>query len=913
MARLAEAILVINLSNGLIGLSMLSGNNGFLGLASGAEVETHAVRVAKAAFTAPPTTPPWKEAAPKTPVSSQISAIKRMTSVIDKAVNAKIGKLPDIQTAFTTYKALDRLKLLAESAAKPTTSAAERKALQQVFAKGLADLQSFLGTAPTDKVGLTFAQPTRRAQSVGITPETALSKTVGTGLLDARDTPIPGLAGNEVLRIDLSKSNASDSVTVDLAQTPQPPTLDSVANAINAAIASVPMLDTNGNPVLDANGNAMPRWMSRMSVDKSSGKWGLTLDAPGVEKVAIDQVGAKDALMVVRGQTPLDAPASAQILRFDDPAAAFTRKTLGTISAVDRVATEQAKLTAPTTSTIKDGPKPAEPRIWAATDARAIATDAEGFSYVVGTTAGDLGANRSDGGNDLFLTKLDSEGKVIWQRTMGVAGEAEGAAISIAANGDIVVAGTVKGPFGGAAGADSDMLVARFDTNGDEKFATALRTLGDDSASAVTIGTDGSLYVGGKSSTGAGDAFVARLDATGKLQERRTIDSGGSDGVTALAIGGAGELLALTRESGVARLRRIDAQALSGDLGALDLGSADARAIAVSATGEIAVAGSTYGALAGGQVNAVSGGRDGFVTRIDSALASASTSYIGSADDDQVDSVAFMGGSLYVGGRTTGALDGARRGAVDGFISRIDTATGAIAGTTQFGQAALRTEPVRIAAARGGAGIMGKLGLRRGTVNAQDSTRLVAQTSLRAGDEFSIRMQGGAIRKITIADDDTLTTLSDKIRKITGKDAKVTMPKLDGKSTLQIEAREGHSIELIAGAVGKDALAKLGLEPARLVVPTIAGPKDPKVRPGGNFGLGLTEVLNLGSAKDAAVALDRVKAALSTTQTAYRSLYWDSAKAATVNGTVTSGGSAYQKAQLAQYQAALDRLAGPAG
>ena len=47
------------------------------------------------------------------------------------------------------------------------------------------------------------------------------------------------------------------------------------------------------------------------------------------------------------------------------------------------------------------------------------------------------------------------------------------------------------------------------------------------------------------------------------------------------------------------------------------------------------------------------------------------------------------------------------------------------------------------------------------------------------------------------------------------------------------------------------------------------------------------------------------------TQSAYRSLYWDSTKTTLVDGTISSnGGSAYQKAQLANYQAALSRLTG---
>ena len=46
----------------------------------------------------------------------------------------------------------------------------------------------------------------------------------------------------------------------------------------------------------------------------------------------------------------------------------------------------------------------------------------------------------------------------------------------------------------------------------------------------------------------------------------------------------------------------------------------------------------------------------------------------------------------------------------------------------------------------------------------------------------------------------------------------------------------------------------------------------------GTFGLNLTEALSLGSAADAATALGRIKSAISTAQTSYRSLYWDDMK-----------------------------------
>lgn len=110
------------ISNSLVGLSLLTGANGFASLGSTQKIESAAVRLAKAGFTLAPTTPPWKDPkAATTTDSAQLAAIKRLSTIIDKA-SGGIGSLPDdVQTSFTAYKALDRLRVLAQTAAASTT------------------------------------------------------------------------------------------------------------------------------------------------------------------------------------------------------------------------------------------------------------------------------------------------------------------------------------------------------------------------------------------------------------------------------------------------------------------------------------------------------------------------------------------------------------------------------------------------------------------------------------------------------------------------------------------------------------------------------------------------------------------------------------------------------------------------
>lgn len=914
--------MTINFSNSLTGLSLLTGSNAFTSI-SEVTFESKAVRAAKALFTLDATTPPWKETQANVPLSTQVSTIKAMKTIIDKAGTGAETLPKDVQTSFIAYKALERLRVLAEAATTKTTSDAQRASLQTSFAKGLADLQTFLTSAPSDKVSIAFNQPNRGLNSVGISAPDQY-EIAGKGLVASRTDAIPGLTGSEKFSITLARPGATDVVTVDLSAGAQPPTIDSVVGQINAAITAMPALNPDGTVRLDATtGEPVPKWKVRFEAERGAdGKWGMKLDAPtGLERVTLDEIGAKDALVVATGQTALDAPTATTVFRLDDPAGTATRKTMTTIAALDREATEQAALLGKvtTTTTVKtdfDGNtttvKEKSTAVYANTDAAAVVTDAQGNSYIVGTTKGDLGANRSDGDDNLFLTKLDGEGKVVWQRSLGAGGSSSGAAATLGADGSVVVAGKVNGSFNGAS-TDGDMVVAKFDAEGDEQFSTVVRSTGTDAAKAVAVGADGSIFVGGRTATGGGDAFVARIDSTGKLADRRTIAGAGSESVNGLAVDASGNVLALVSSNGVTEVRKLQGSALSTDLGSISLGTADARAIAVAADGTVAVGGATSSTLAGAQVNAKGGGRDGFVARIDSALSGASVTYLATAEDDQVDSIAFMGGEIYAGGRTTGELGAPRRGSTDGFVARIDSASGAVSNVNQFGASLLRTEPVRVAAAQGGASSLSALGFGRGTINPEVSEKLTTQTALRAGDSFSIRVDGGALRKVTIEKDDTLTTLGDRIRSMIGASkGTVTTPKSSATRSLRIDTKPGHSIELVAGAEGTDALSKLGIEPQRIESPEKVSDKAPRVRPGGSFGLMLTEALNLTTIDSAKVAMKKVEDAISMSQTAYRSLYWDDGKATMVDGVKNSAtgkqSTARESAMLKNYQAALSRL-----
>lgn len=888
-----------NFMSGLAGLSLLTGTNAFAGLGGLAAAPTRAVLKARARFTTPVATPPWVtegRGQPGTaPRASLVGSIRRMPSLIDRADPSRpLGA--DVETAFRSYKALDRLRTLADAAADATTSSAERRQLSARFRTGLAELQAWMASAPSDKLKLHFDRAQTRSDSIALLAP-AKDAFRGTSVAASRDAPIAGLTGSETFEIRLAKPGVTDSVRIDMSAGLQPPSIASVVQAFNAGIAAIPELDAGGVPRLDPAGNPVPRFRIRIEATKDAKGWGVAVVPAGLERVSFEEVGAGDALMVAAGRSALDRPAETRMLRMDSPGSAMDMRLIGTMAAQDSDATEAAVLLPPPRTV---GGVPSQPvAIGAALSTDAMVTDPAGFTTVLGTTAGDIGAHRGTGSDDMVLTRLDSRGEVVWRSAVGSRSALTGAALALAPDGGVVIAGTVSGALDGGSG-DRDMAVARYGADGQEMYATVLRQMGDQSAAAVAVGSDGIVHVGGLSS--GGGAVLARLGADGSLAERVTIAGGAIRG---LAVDAAGDLLVLGRTAAGLELTRRDGAGIGTVTGRVALGAGDGSALVVGPDGRIFAGGSTEGP----------GGADGLVVEVDAALTQADRRLISTAGADRVDSLALVDGQLHAGGRTNGALDGAARGPMDGFVARF-AGDGTMERVRQFGQAGLRTDAVRIASAPGGDTALTALGLRRGVLGDMGSRALVAETGLRPGDSFGLRVGTGRMQTITVQADDTLSMLADRIRKAGGRDLLVQTPATEDGSgrMLRLQARAGMTVELTPGPGGRDALARLGIEPQRLDSPLI-DPKAPAVTPGGSFGLELSDAMTLETRQSAAAALRRLDQAISTTQSGFRSLYWNETKEKLVNAAVGGSGgmSAYQQSQLKNYTEALQRLTPAAG
>jgi hypothetical protein len=195
---------------------------------------------------------------------------------------------------------------------------------------------------------------------------------------------------------------------------------------------------------------------------------------------------------------------------------------------------------------------------------------------------------------------------------------------------------------------------------------------------ATQTGADGSVYVladgtgtvAGQPIKGGQDAVLLKYDPAGALVYARTLGAGGSASGLALAVDATGKVAIAGQVTGEIDHGDSGADPKTGDSfvtvfnakgeeqwterqGAL--GSDQAQAVAFDASGNVFVAGKTQGTIGGG---AAVGGTDGYLRAYDSAGKVLSTTQFGSAADDSVAGIVVNGTSVLVAGQdgTSGAV-----------------------------------------------------------------------------------------------------------------------------------------------------------------------------------------------------------------------------------------------------------------
>ncbi len=187
-----------------------------------------------------------------------------------------------------------------------------------------------------------------------------------------------------------------------------------------------------------------------------------------------------------------------------------------------------------------------------------IASDNSGNSYITGYFEGtaDFGATTliSNGGNDIFIAKIDNNGNWLWAKRAGGSGTSDdyGNGIAHDNNGNIYVTGTFSGiaDFGTISLTSNlnslDIYVAKLDTNGNWLWVVSAGGTSSDTGVNISLDNYGNKYITGGfsgiadfgttsiTSNGGSNIYIAKLDINGNwLWAKR---AGGTVGISSSGI-----------------------------------------------------------------------------------------------------------------------------------------------------------------------------------------------------------------------------------------------------------------------------------------------------------------------------------------------------------------------------------------
>lgn len=872
----------------------------------------------------PAVIPPWAvDQLVERPLDALINNVRNLDKFIDlESADAKrAGTDKDSRALFALFNGLTALKTLAEFAAQESTVGASLPRLDAKFAQGLSEVQQFLEGFESEVLQLFFGEKRDdvvstakiddgttdyKGQRIALVPPDVDNDEVA-----ERTDAIDGIVGDEIFEIDITKKDIdgvlqTDTIRVDLSKITGVINVDAVVDLINQEIAAVKL------------GGGSSKFLSRFSV-AASGSTNLSIQLDDILTESVSLRSITGSSSVIAGRTASTAGVSGS-----------TRSVLETYADITVDGAESGGAVG-LSARIPDSSS------LAMTEVSAVAVDSEGFTYAVGTTTGgfkgQIGTATSE---DVFLHKVDSQGKIIFSRLLGSATSSDAFAITIDANDNVIIAGSTKDDLTGTGiFRGTDAFITKFAGNGDELFTTQLDTVASDAALALVTDANGDVYVAGVTSgpisstsgfSGGTDATLFKLDGTsGALLASTTIGDGGRERAVGLALAADGNLLIAIEDDGAAVLKKIDVTDLTNEIASQNLGDLGGGALvglAVDGT-NIFLTGSTtstsfgVGTLVAGTT--ASGETDIFVTRIDdlgSSFSAQFTSIVGTVSTDRVRGIAASGGEVYVAGDTAGAFSGEElTGDRDAFIAKIDATTGALIFAEQVGVKDKDLTYTGVAISATGDSVLDKLGLRSGSLQHKPTEDIVSQTSVRPGDHFFVSVNGGTAKKVVIEAGDDFADLARKLRLVSPSFVDAREKFSTSGNLLTIRANEGAEIELIPGRDGRDALTRLGIEPGRLLafellfnLGNIDDGVDESDR-GGAFGLELDLQFNLKTKTAAKFALTTLEAALKTIPRAHRSLDLSILRALLANAKPEIGPPpAFMAARLQNFQVALFNL-----
>ena len=905
-------------------------------LTAALSIGTNTASAAAAANTAATPTPPWSSTSTAPQSAALVSSVSSGAAFFNPAaavLDAPAGtSTKDYQGLFALYQGLTAMQGLATAAGATGVSSTQQAAYAATFAKGLAQLQTYVAGNNFNSVDVALGTITAKDQSThGATQETD-KYTTGTLTTGSASTAVSAFSGPVAFSATLKTINGgTQTVNFDLSEMGSTTrSMSNVVTYLNSKLSAAGAVTRFADVRTPGVAQTTTVNGATVTLGTSADTFALQVVGSPLEAVTFTPATSTPAVYVTSSEGVATAATSI---------AATTSDVTQQITKLD--GGSDAVATSPSDGTVSNTALPAS-----VTAARATATGPDGSLYVLQ----DVNAATSDGQSingtsDVALSKYDSAGNLLYTRTLGAANAANGYALSVSADGSqVAIAGSTTGPLDStdtsqAAGTTSS-FVSVYSSAGEEQWTNTQTSTAGDVATGVAFGSNGQVFVtgtatsamlGGGGEVGGQDSYIRGYQGASTTASDGTVTwksstlftqqfgATGTDKPAGIAVSG-NSLIEAGVENGHAVVRNYTlnttgAPTLSAtrDLGALNGG--EVAGVSIASDGSVIVAGSTHnGALSGGTVtNAYTSGKEAFVAKLSATLAPSSSddlNYIATGGDLTAKSMTLSGGTLYLSGAVAGTPTSTQANPSTGYVAAINPATGAVSWSRSIKGIDGVDSASSVAVAQNGTSALDKLGLPTGTLNYAKSQTLVANTSLRAGDTFQIKVGSGAAQTITIGPNDTYATLAQTINRVTGYQATASTTTLNGQSQLKIVPLNSRTnVQLLPGSTGQDALAPLGLTSGEITLDDSSVDSSGKGTGKSNsvLGLNLTPSINLGST----AAIKAASTALSLSIAKVENLYQDMVKPATSTTSNSSGTvPAYLTAQIANYQLALSRLTG---
>jgi hypothetical protein len=833
---------------------------------------------------------PWDSRA-KPPTLSQLATdALRASRLVNTSLGSGAGsavKDPNDRNLFIIHNGVQKLQALADAAARDGISAETRKRLQDRITKGIEELNNHINATKLDGAFLIGGRRLARHEGEGI-PKGLLQYDTKP-LVNGELTAIPeGFLGDRRFTLKVTKGGVATNFDINLSEMGSTDrTIGNVANYINLKLEAAGFESRFARvettiPATTKGGTATVQ--QRMRITTTS------LESLSFEAAAGD---TKPALYVAGGKT------------VDKATQSVVSKMTG-LEGTDNLASFTSDISAVKGSTV---------------GARASVVGSDGSLYVIADATGKVNGQTPKDKSDVVLMKYDTTGQIVWTRALGSAAPAQGFSLAIGADGTLAVAGSVNGRADTASsttGNGLDSFVAAFDLEGRDKWYHQQGATGSDNATHVQVGADGSVFVmgtttnsyGGATALGGKDVYLQAFEASGTLRFTTALGTTGDDTPAGLAIAN-GQAVAVWNESGGARMGKFDtltgiASGATNNLAASNLSAV--TMVASDSSGRIFLAGRTAADSTANKLVAMD-------------ISSETVLFQAQSTGEAIRALTAAGDQVAYATETVTVTPA--NGSTPASTARESSIVGldADTGLQAFSRAApqLANAPISIALAPSVSQTLDSMGIPQGTLSFGISDALTDRTGLRAGDQFSVIVNGGSEKKITIAQGETMRTLAAKLNRVLMRDGTAEARSLKGIESLVITPKAGDRIELKATDGVADALTQLGLEPG------VAIPRPAPKKPGTKSVSDPPPIISLempleGDVSDKAKAkalTDSFDGVLRRLRIGYREISSDptqvelrkqNAAKAAQNAGGNSAGVAYYNRQTALGQDALRRL-----